>query len=46
MEKDLKDVILEYGQYRDFHYITQEAEIIETRCLIVPAKEIEPFLEE
>jgi len=41
---DLKQTIIEHGQYRDVSYITKDGEIDECRCLVVPAREIEPIL--
>ena len=40
----LENTIKEYGQYRDVSYIDKSGEAIKTRCLIVPAKYIEPVL--
>lgn len=45
MKKALKDVLVEHGQYRDIWYIEKDGTSVERRCLIVPAKDIEPLIE-
>lgn len=44
MEKgNLKEAILEYGQYRDVWYMKDGKDELR-RCLVVPAKIIEPLV--
>lgn len=44
MENKLKDTLIKQGQYRDVQYINKDGTSEGKRCLIVPAKAIEPFL--
>ena len=41
--RNLRDTLIEHGQYRDVSYIEKNGTSVERRCLIVPAKVIEPL---
>lgn len=44
MGNTLKKTILEHGQYRDVQYINKDGTSEGKRCLVVPAKVVEPLL--
>ena len=46
MDNKLREALVEYGQYRDVFYIREDGEVVETRCLVIPAKIVEPLIEE
>ena len=46
VKNKLRDILIEWGQYRDVWYINKNGTSEEKRCLIVPAKAIEPLLKE
>lgn len=46
MGNDLRDVLIEQGQYRDVWYINKDGTAEERRCLVVPAIAVEPLIEE
>ena len=39
-----KKAIAEHGQYRDVSYIGKDGKAVGTRCLVVPARIVEPLL--
>ncbi len=44
MKNKLMDVVIKYGQYRDVSYIDKTGKSETKRCLIVPAKVVEPII--
>ena len=41
----LKEVLKEKGQYMDVWYLEKDGTWVEKRCLVIPAKDIEPLIE-